>query len=165
MSWAPVVGFEGLYEVSDRGRVRNSAGTVLRPGCTAPGGYDVVQLYYGNRRRKNKLVSRLVLEAFVGPAPSRKHQAAHGDGDTTNNALSNLRWATAQENNADKLHHGTDLQRVGEALGRNVLTPGAVWRIRDLRRAGCTHREISGWVGTCLSNVAYVLQGRTWSHV
>lgn len=161
--WLPVVGFEGLYEVSDLGRVRGAKG-VLSHNRTL-GGYHIVHLYYGGRRRKVRLVSRLVLEAFRGTAPSPQHQAAHKGGDKDNNALANLRWATPKSNEGDKQRHGTAFRCVGEAVGRGVLTRIAVERIRDLRRVGCTHKQISEWVGTCLSNVCYVLQGRTWSHV
>ncbi len=166
--WLPVVGFGGKYEVSDFGRVRSRHNGVLHIKKPSPqtGGYYCVWLQNGGRHTvKNKLVSRLVLEAFVGPAPTEEHEAAHNDGQKANNALTNLRWATHAENEKDKEAHGTRVRKVGVAVNRGVLNHISVERIRDMRAAGCTHRQISEWVGTCLSNVAYVLQGRTWSHV
>lgn len=162
--WRAVVGYEGFYEVSDLGRVRSlHTGKVRAPG-KLKSGYRVVPLYK-HGVQQNNMLSRLVLAAFVGVAPTEAHQAAHNNGDVSDNTLENLRWATPTENNADKKRHGTDVVRVGESLGRGVLTAHAVDRIRDLRKAGHTLQAIADWVGTANSNVCYVLQGRTWSHV
>lgn len=163
--WRAIPGFEGRYEASSQGRIRSASGRIKKP-TPLPSGYLCVWLYSGGKRTvKNKLVSRLVLEAFVGPAPSQKHEAAHWDGVNSNNCLKNLRWVTHRENEADKNRHGTRFVRVGEAVGRSKLCVGDIHRMRDLRTAGCTHQQISEWIGTCLSNVAYVLQRRTWRHV
>jgi hypothetical protein len=119
-TWRPIAGRPG-YEVSDFGRVRSLdrvvrrlqhgrlvdvhyKGVMLRLN-PAGNGYLNVNLGRGRSAR----VHSLVLEAFVGPRPAG-HQAAHADGDKLNNAAANLRWATPQENNADKRLHGT-LQR------------------------------------------------------
>lgn len=115
--WKPVVGYEGQYEVSDHGRVRSVARVVLRkngsPYRVAPkvlsthaheGGYPRVGLRGGGRSRL-VYVHRAVLEAFVGPAPEGL-LCCHGDGDPTNNALSNLRWDTQAANVADMVSHG-----------------------------------------------------------
>lgn len=160
--WLPVVGYEGLYEVSDQGRVRTLKTGVLKKPSPLPRGYLCVWLYPGN---KNCLVSRLVLQAFAGEPPSAQHQAAHGDGDPANNHLNNLRWATPKENDADKTAHGTRMVRVGVAVSRAVLNHVDVERIRDLSAAGCPQRVISTWISTCLSNVSVVAQRKTWRHV
>lgn len=53
-------------------------------------------------------VHLLVLEGFVGPRPSSRHHGAHApSNDKRNNRLSNLRWATPEENERDKKQHGT----------------------------------------------------------
>lgn len=108
--WRPVAGFEGLYEVSDHGRVRSVRagnhvnkrlqGKVLKER-TNKVGYPVVSLYRGGKAtRKERTVHRLVLEAFVGPAPDGC-EVLHGDGTKINNHLSNLRWGTRSENMRD----------------------------------------------------------------
>lgn len=95
------------YEISDAGRVRRctaKGGTrVGRMKSQRPndGGYLTVML-----GKKCVRVHVLVLEAFVGPRPA-KHDACHYDGTRTNNALSNLRWATRSENMSDARRHGT----------------------------------------------------------
>lgn len=110
--WRPAVGFEGLYEVSDHGRVRSLArtqtyegrwglttrllqGRVLRPYGNGTG-YAVV-LFSVDSSRYPKLVHRLVLEAFGAPAEGREY-VNHKDGDKANNVLGNLEWCTRSEN-------------------------------------------------------------------
>lgn len=112
--WLPVPGYEGIYEVSDLGRVRSldrldSLGR-LRPGLELRprvdrGGYLLI--HAGGKPRRTLRVHRLVLLAFVGPPPEGADEALHGDGDPSNNALPNLRWGTRAENAADCLLHGT----------------------------------------------------------
>jgi hypothetical protein len=113
-NWRAVVGYEGIYEVSDLGRVRSlnrvtshghrRAGRVMRP-VVAPRGYVLVNLWRENRSRM-WLVHRLVLTAFVGEAPPET-EGRHLDGDSGNNALTNLMWGTHSENQYDQVTHGT----------------------------------------------------------
>src|SRR5690242_11046966 len=106
--WAPVPGHPG-YEVSDRGRARsldrvrvNIRGVRCRyrgqPLRTWPArkGYLMVRLGAG----RAYAVHRLVLSAFVGPCPDGM-EGCHNDGDTANARLTNLRWDTHAENQAD----------------------------------------------------------------
>lgn len=99
--WRDVVGYEGLYEVSSLGRVRNcTTGKILKP-LLKPSGYVVVNLYKtpetGNRRIRQFRVNRLVAESFVPRRPG-KDQVDHIDGNKLNNAAANLRWVDAKEN-------------------------------------------------------------------
>lgn len=116
--WKPVVGYEGLYEVSNQGRARSLArcvhtktgvrqwkGRVLKPRIGS-GGYALVSLY-DRERVLHVRVHVLVLETFVGPRPAKNYDCCHNDGNVTNNALNNLRWDTRKENHADLVRHGT----------------------------------------------------------
>lgn len=114
--WLPVVGYEGLYEVSDLGRVRSldrvvrygnvrypKAGRILTPAVTAPGRRMVGLARDG--KVANRRIYVLVLEAFVGPRPQGA-DACHDDGDPSNDRLNNLRWDTASANRRDTIRHG-----------------------------------------------------------
>ena len=112
--WKPVPDYEGIYEVSDQGNVRSldridAAGNRrlgrARKPVTKPSGYLKVDLSRDAVER-GYFVHRLVLTAFVGPAPDGM-ETRHGDGDPTNNALSNLSWGTHAANISDQVTHGT----------------------------------------------------------
>lgn len=126
--WRAVVGYEGLYEVSNVGDVR-SVDHVLERGTLrqrthrgrllkAYARFDVNRPTGGHRRvtlSRNgvvayKYIHRLVLEAFVGPCPE-KHEGCHRDDDCENNSVSNLYWGTRKQNMADALRNG----RIGAA--------------------------------------------------
>lgn len=97
----PVPGYEGLYSVTDAGRVfSHRVNRFLRPG-RMPGGHLSVCLGRGNSR----CVHELVLTAFVGPRPAR-HDSRHLNGVPSNNRLSNLEWSTRARNMQDKKWHG-----------------------------------------------------------
>lgn len=104
--WAVIPGWE-KYEASDQGDVRRiETGLVLSPSITY-NGYASLRLSVGGKA-KTLYVHRLVLLAFVGP-PSGSPHTRHLDGNGLNNALSNLRYGTAQENADDRRLHGTVL--------------------------------------------------------
>ena len=92
-------------EVSDLGRVR--IGETIRSQYTDRKGYKSTLARVRKARKHTYSVHRLVLEAWVGMAPTQKHQAAHWNGDPSDNRLENLRWATQAENEADKVRHGS----------------------------------------------------------
>lgn len=111
--WRPVVGYEGLYEVSDQGRVRSldrvvcyrdgrsrSYSGVVLVQTETPYGYLVVTLSRGKRSKRVRLVHALVMESFEGPRPP-KYDVCHGDNDKRNNALTNLRYDTREGNLQD----------------------------------------------------------------
>ena len=115
--WAPVPGFEGLYSVSDYGRVRSEARLVAgRYGneqakperivkLTQSDGYPVVHLWRENKRRVVK-VATIVAAVFVGPRPPGL-LVCHDDGDRGNNYHRNLRYDTQKGNMQDAIRHGT----------------------------------------------------------
>jgi HNH endonuclease/NUMOD4 motif len=114
--WRPVVGYEGLYEVSDKCRVRSVDRIVVRrngvierrrgkdlKACPIKSGHLVVRLMRVGVGT-TKCVHRLVLEAFVGPPP-QGHEACHRDGKHLNNSIANLYWGTRSDNLRDQVRH------------------------------------------------------------
>lgn len=120
--WLPVVGHEGLYEVSDIGRVRRiaggrgaRAGRVLGGKISDPG-YRAVSLGADHTER----VHVLVAAAFIGPRPAG-YTINHRDGDKLNNTVENLEYATYSENNRHAF--ATGLKRPRPADLRPRKTP------------------------------------------
>lgn len=122
-----VPGFEA-YEVTDDGRVWSTHKLGWLRQCTMKrGGYVAVSLW---RDGHGSLftVHKLVMLAFVGPRP-RGMDIAHRDGDKRNNTLSNLRYATRQENEGDKVLHGRSNR--GERNGMAKISDADAVAVRD----------------------------------
>lgn len=114
--WKNITGYEGLYQVSDQGRVRsldrvngrgfNVFGVILKQNPDRKG-YLGVSLYSGSKAsRRRRPVHQLVAEEFIGPRPEGL-DVCHNDGDKANNSASNLRYDTRRENILDAVKHGT----------------------------------------------------------
>lgn len=120
--WKPVVGYEGLYEVSSLGRVRSldryvknnysywlRKGKVLSPEKNKDG-YLLVSLCC-NGKRYLRTVHRLVAEAFI-PNPDNLPEVNHINEDKSNNRVENLEWCTRKYN----INFGTARIRRRETL-------------------------------------------------
>ena len=111
--WKPVYGYEGIYEVSDLGRVRSVdridfggrklKGAYLSHNVHGESNRHTVMLYRDGKRRRVQ-VHVLVLEAFVSPRPDGM-LGLHWDDDRHNNRLSNLRWGSKSENGVDAVRN------------------------------------------------------------
>lgn len=85
----------GLYQVSNFGRVRNNKNNI-KTSNLYKNGYLYVDLYKYNKR-KRKLIHRLVAEAFI-PNFNNCPQINHIDGNKQNNRIDNLEWCTCSYN-------------------------------------------------------------------
>lgn len=147
--WLSVVGWEGYYEVSDRGRVRSVdrvitdvtgkakrlRGKVLVLS-TSKRGYVFTNLSR-DAGDTSLYVHRMVLTAFVGPCPEGM-ECCHGPGGTSNNTLSNIRGDTKAANAADQLIQGTNWQSNKTVCprGHRLIAPNLVeWQAAIGRRS------------------------------
>jgi hypothetical protein len=146
---------------SNLGRIRGQRGWILTPVLTQYGYHQVSVCQDG--KKLARLVHRLVAYAFIGPPPSPEYDVLHYDGDKTNNALVNLRWATPKENSADQVRHGTTIR--GEKSPHSKLTDKDVQIIRYLYDAGYTVKDISVMYPVAYEIVWAVAKRRKWTHV
>lgn len=166
--WREIRGFPD-YEASSLGNVRRctsrtcgKAGHVLKLSRRHHSGHITVQVWSGGKS-KTITVSRLVALAFHGEPPSAELHAAHNDGDPTNNVPSNIRWASAAENCADKLLHGT--AQLGEKHPAVVLTEQEVRQIRAKYAEGLSLKTLGRAYGVHFGTIWRIVQRLTWRHV
>lgn len=104
--WKDIRNYEGLYQVSNIGRVKSfrkstkygcESEYILKPYLASNGYYQVT--LYDNTVKHKFSVHRLVAEAFI-PNPNDYPQINHKDENRLNNEVSNLEWCTAEYNNA-----------------------------------------------------------------
>jgi hypothetical protein len=107
--WLPVVGYEGIYEVSSEGVVRS----VLHMTARGPRGGKIISTSVGGRcknyrrvmlnsvPRSHAYVHHLVCEAFHGPRPEG-YFACHKNDRGMDNRAENLYWGSAEDNACDK---------------------------------------------------------------
>lgn len=86
--WKDIKEYEGIYQVSNLGRVKRVETDRVLKGSKNKKGYLRVDLYK-NGSQSNKRIHRLVAQAFI-PNPENKSQVNHIDENKTNNVISNL---------------------------------------------------------------------------
>lgn len=174
-TWKDIPGWEGRYQVSDRGRVRSlphevncgysgrrrtSPGRVLRAYRRVKTRYEVVGLS-SPIKAEARYVHRLVAAAFMGPCPEG-YQTRHLNGDASDNRAVNLAYGTAEENQGDRKKHGT--YYCGEAITSAKLTEEQVRYIRSMKRR-VPRKDLALEFGVSVGCVKGIWGGRTWRHV
>jgi hypothetical protein len=156
--WKDVNGYEGLYQVSNQGRVRGlTRGKVLRP-YRLPEGYLLVTLSRGNRLMTRK-AHALVARAWLTDKPSPRHQINHKNSIPSDNRPENLEWMTCQEN---VTHNRVN----GRKIGQQKLTEHDVRHIRIAHQFfGQTQAELARWFRVCPQNVSDIVTGKQWKHL
>ena len=104
-NWKPIEGYEGLYEISDQGRVKSLRSQLIMRQDLGNSGYGRVQLSKDGYKRRY-LVHRLVAFAFCS-GYKEGLEVNHVDGNRLNNAAKNLEWVTRSMNTLDTVRRGT----------------------------------------------------------
>lgn len=94
--WKDIEGYEGLYQVSNMGRVKSVRKNIILKNSIARNGYKRVHLYK-NKKGKHFQIHRLVANAFI-PNPDNLPQVNHKDENKLNNCADNLEWCTPEYN-------------------------------------------------------------------
>lgn len=147
--WKDIKWYEGLYQVSELGRVKRKyrkSERILKP-LVDKDGYIYINLNKNNKRKWFR-VHRLVAEAFI-PNPENKPQVNHIDEVKTNNMVSNLEWMTVKEN----INYGTRTERCSKKIKAIDIANGEWNEYRSIRECA---RQLSLNHG----NISKCLQGR-----
>ena len=177
--WLPVVGYENLYEVSDRGRVRSlirktrisDKENFIMKQKTDANGYFRVNLHKDGMFKKSELVSRMVAIAFI-PNPENLPQVGHMDDNKRNNAVSNLYWTDSKENNnhngkMEKFQnrHREKIDDISRKLSISVIgvseKTGGIIRFESEREAGRNGFD-SSKISMCMNGKMSKHRGYRW---
>lgn len=157
--WRDIVGFEGLYKVSNFGNIMTvKTGKIKKPTCDKKDNRLAVLLWKENKCKLIR-VHRAVIIAFKGAAPEGM-ECCHNDGNNQNNHIDNLRWDTPQNNQLDRIKHGTSNR--GERCAASKLTVEQVFEIREDNRP---HKEIAAQYNIRQSQVSRIKNRLRWSHI
>lgn len=171
--WKPVVGYEGVYEVSDRGRVRSldraltdgrwHRGRLLKQSTYGRNGPPYYRVGLSHDTRLYSVTAHtLMLTAFRGPRP-KGMEARHLDGNPKNNHLANLRWGTGLENSQDQRRHGTAAR--GSRQGSAKLSEKNVLEIRKRYAAGELQKTLATEFKVLQQNISRIVNRLRWRHL
>lgn len=181
--WKDIKGYEGLYCVSNFGRVKSLKKnfgknmkaiqaekiTKQRIGIKKNGKYCLVNLH-NNARALTTKAHRLVALHFIDN-PECKPQVNHLDGVKHNNFVGNLEWCTHSENGKHAFKTGlkvpnTDNPKIrGSKNVNSKLTENDVIEIRRLRSDGKKCTDIAKMYGILATNVSNIVLRHSWKHI
>lgn len=163
--WRDIEGYEGLYQVSNLGRVKN-----VKTGKTLKGrdngrGYLLVGLCK-NGKCHNHRVHRLVACAFI-PNPNNLPEVNHKDENTGNNRVDNLEWCDRKYNNlygtANQRRKDTQTVRYLEGMTRTVVQYDLQGNfIKEWNGVKEVRRTIGLYVGNCCRGLQKTAGGFRW---
>lgn len=172
--WKDVLGYEGLYQVSNIGRIksmaryivcghggRNKRETILK-NQTHPQGYPQIELNVGGKFRLIK-IHRLVAESFL-PNPNGLLVVNHINGIKEDNRVENIEWCTHQHNIIHAVKTGLRKVGRGEKSGNVKLKESDIPQIRALVKTN-SQRNVAKMFGVTQGTVQSILKGKTWNHI
>lgn len=169
--WKDIEGYDGLYQVSNLGRVRSwkkyrenkrTIPKILKQDINMWGYFYLV---LSNKTNKtHKLVHRLVGGAFI-PNPEKKPQINHIDGNRKNNNAKNIEWVTNKENSIHAHRLGLTDNRGGKN-GQSKLTKNDIIDIRTMYALGIyTYRDIQEKYNISNGCVSMIINRKRWRHI
>jgi len=181
--WRDVCGWEDIYEVSNRGRVkrlkrrvthRNQAGdfimvypTKILKANPDSSGYPQVTLNAVSEGKKRRVarVHRLVAEAFI-PNPESKPQVNHINSNTMDANVYNLEWCTGSENQTHSWGAGQREKKCGEKSPVCKYKDGTIEKVYRLAKSKTISQEKIGALFSMPQiTVSNILTKKTWSHI
>ena len=175
--WRPVVGYEGLYEVSNIGRVRSVTRKVLQRNNRIKVMKGKLLTIHNRSKKKNTYkavrlskenvmtnfnVHTLVAEAFLGPRP-KDCLVLHGPLGRWVNTVNNLRYGSAIENAEDREKDGKTIK--GEQMHTAKLTSADVLEIRKELELSATITALGKKYNVSKCTILDIKVRRTWKHI
>lgn len=157
-NWKDIVGYEGIYQASDHGRIRTVQGKttftvkhgirkwegrIMKPrGINPVTGHRVT--LWKNKISKEYLVARLICSTFIGIPENPAMTVNHIDGNRFNNNLNNLEWLSL----ADNIRHAFETNLMGTNMPLVIKVMGKIHPFNS-------KSEASKFIGRCHNYVSY----------
>ena len=165
--WKDVVGYEGIYKISNFGRVKSfKQNKVVILKKVLNDGYYSIGLRKDGKRFKAK-IHRLIAQAFI-PNPDNKPFVNHIDGNKQNNCIENLEWVTGSENVRHAWQIGLNKSQKGSKHHNAKLTDEDVKFIRENYNPNDSEfsaRKLAKKFGVIHSTILNVLHKKTYLSV
>ncbi len=155
----PIPGHDGYFATAGGEIVSSRSGEPRQLVSRISEGYRMVTMTVG-RMRHRLPVHRLVTMAFHGLPSDHKQEARHLNGQSLDNAASNLAWGTGADNAADAIRHGT--LGPGMRARRRKLDDTQVAAIRRRHLGGEVTKQIAIEFGIHPSYVLMLAKGKRW---
>jgi len=165
--WKPIPSFP-RYEVSNIGRIRSIRTKQLTKLIKNNHGYMRFKATITETTRKYKkffLVHRCVAEAFLGPAPSPKHEVNHMNKKRDDNRVTNLEWVTKSQNGIHRARFKFYKEYARPKKNAAKLSRTDVMDIKLSLVKGLTVRQLAKKFRVTSSTIYKIKHGHSWSNV
>ncbi len=160
----PIKGFEGLYEVSNFGRIKSLISCIYLKSFNSGDSYRSVGLRKEGVKHTT-LVHTLVGKHFISN-PNNLPELNHLDFDRANNRADNLEWVTHGDNIRYSYINGNRIGAKGEDNPKAKHTNESVLKIRELYKTGnYTQNELASMFNDKRNNIAKIILRERWSHI
>lgn len=165
-TWKDIEGYEGLYQVSDLGRIKSlnfnktKRRKLLKQACTYD--YKHITLFLNGKRTIYR-VHRLVAVAFIENI-GNKPEVNHIDGKKSNNKASNLEWCTSSENSMHAIKNKLS-STFGEGANFSKLKKSQVIRILEKHKSGERICDLAKYYKVSETSIINITKRRKWKHV
>lgn len=175
--WKDIKGFEGLYQISNLGRVRSldrlvrsghgsfklSKGKIRKPSIDRYGYYRID--LWKAQKASYITIHRLVAEAFI-PNPENKKAVNHINCIKTDNRVENLEWCTNQENSNHAVANNLYNPKKGKDCNFTKLKEEDVIFIREnYNKKTLNQKALADMFGVCDSLISQILKRKIWKHI
>lgn len=166
--WMPVTNYEGLYEVSNFGRIKSlprkgSPRTTIMQTCLDSNGYEQTAITK-NKKSTSFKIHKLVAIAFIEKTLTG-YEINHKDGNRLNNNASNLEWCTRSENVKHSYDFGIKCHK-GDRQGTRKLCSDQVREITAKYKPRIyTRTMLAKEYGVTISCIKQVLNKKNWASI
>lgn len=174
--WKDVIGFEGIYQVSDLGRVKSLQRMVVRPKGSyikkeiilkptlLKIGYLFIKIRDGFKYHPF-YIHRLIATHFMDNEDNQR-TVNHKNGIKTDNRIENLEWATHSENIKHAYDTGLKVKigMMGEKNNQSKLKAIEVFKIKYMHK-DLNNKEVSKIYNVTKENISSIRTGKSWKHI